>query len=147
MWPRTSCSLSSLTLNIVFGRASVTSPSISIFSSFPISGKRVAGLPALESRLAWPLVQERPNRLLEILGFEQGARHLGGHPIRLGDASLQMGTNDALRGRVSLRRPLGQVLREPHALLQQLVVGQHAVDDVPALQRSEEHTSELQSRE
>src|SRR6185437_855701 len=33
MWPSTSCPLSSLTLNIVFGRASTTSPSISIFSS------------------------------------------------------------------------------------------------------------------
>src|SRR5919197_371138 len=33
MCPRTSWSLSSLTLNIVFGRASTISPSISIFSS------------------------------------------------------------------------------------------------------------------
>src|SRR3954452_22042121 len=33
MWPRTSCPLSSLTRNIVLGRASVISPSISIFSS------------------------------------------------------------------------------------------------------------------
>src|SRR5215216_4409244 len=33
MWPSTSWSLSSLTLNIVFGRASTISPSISIFSS------------------------------------------------------------------------------------------------------------------
>src|ERR1700742_397387 len=33
MWPSTSCPLSSLTRNIVFGRASVISPSISIFSS------------------------------------------------------------------------------------------------------------------
>src|SRR4051812_32653346 len=34
MCPSTSCSLSSLTLNIVLGRASTISPSISIFSSF-----------------------------------------------------------------------------------------------------------------
>src|SRR2546421_5881504 len=34
MWPSTSCPLSSLTRNMVLGRASVTSPSISIFSSF-----------------------------------------------------------------------------------------------------------------
>src|SRR3954447_2580293 len=33
MWPRTSCSLSSLTRNIVLGSASVISPSISIFPS------------------------------------------------------------------------------------------------------------------
>src|SRR5215212_4497024 len=33
MCPSTSCPLSSFTRNIVFGRASVTSPSISIFSS------------------------------------------------------------------------------------------------------------------
>src|SRR3954454_1497728 len=36
MWPRTSWPLSSLTRNIVLGRASVISPSISIFSSFPM---------------------------------------------------------------------------------------------------------------
>src|SRR3954454_15019418 len=36
MWPSTSCSLSSLTLNMVLGRASVISPSISIFSSLPM---------------------------------------------------------------------------------------------------------------
>src|SRR5262249_29115960 len=36
MWPRTSWSLSSLTLNMVLGRASVISPSISIFSSLPM---------------------------------------------------------------------------------------------------------------
>src|SRR4051794_7858563 len=34
MWPSTSCPLSNFTRNIVFGRASVTSPSISILSSF-----------------------------------------------------------------------------------------------------------------
>src|SRR6476661_397755 len=33
MWPSTSCPLSSLTRNMVLGRASVISPSISIFSS------------------------------------------------------------------------------------------------------------------
>jgi hypothetical protein len=32
--------LSSFTLNIVFGNASTTSPSISIFSSLPIGGQR-----------------------------------------------------------------------------------------------------------
>jgi hypothetical protein len=34
MCPSTSCPLSSFTRNIVLGRASVTSPSISILSSF-----------------------------------------------------------------------------------------------------------------
>src|SRR5918999_566819 len=42
MWPSTSWPLSSFTRNIVLGRASVTSPSISIFSSFgncsPLAG-------------------------------------------------------------------------------------------------------------
>src|SRR5918999_1768805 len=38
MCPRTSCPLSSWTLNIVFGRASTISPSISIFSSLGTSG-------------------------------------------------------------------------------------------------------------
>src|SRR6476659_5065580 len=36
MWPSTSCPLSSLTRNIVLGRASVISPSISLFSSLAI---------------------------------------------------------------------------------------------------------------
>src|SRR5436305_5814903 len=48
MWPSTSCPLSSFTLNIVFGRASTTSPSISIFSSLGkprviLAGHRGAG--------------------------------------------------------------------------------------------------------
>src|SRR5918992_4525732 len=38
MCPRTSCPLSSWTLNIVLGRASTISPSISIFSSLGTSG-------------------------------------------------------------------------------------------------------------
>src|SRR3954451_1079812 len=38
MWPSTSCPLSSLTRNIVLGRASVISPSISIFSSLAMRG-------------------------------------------------------------------------------------------------------------
>src|SRR5829696_2083219 len=41
MWPRTMCSLSSFTRNIVLGRASTISPSISIFSSFPMRPGRV----------------------------------------------------------------------------------------------------------
>src|SRR5215207_1268958 len=40
MCPRTSCPLSSWTLNIVFGRASTISPSISIFSSLGTAGRR-----------------------------------------------------------------------------------------------------------
>src|SRR4051794_12601724 len=44
MWPSTSCPLSSLTRNIVFGRASVISPSISIFSSLAM--RRAAYLTA-----------------------------------------------------------------------------------------------------
>src|SRR4051794_5879281 len=44
MWPSTSCPLSSLTRNIVLGRASVISPSISIFSSLAM--RRAAYLTA-----------------------------------------------------------------------------------------------------
>src|SRR3954451_11246847 len=55
MWPSTSWSLSSLTLNIVFGRASSISPSISIFSSLPMEpgsdGPDVHRLGALVARL------------------------------------------------------------------------------------------------
>src|SRR6185436_2117705 len=43
MWPRTSCPLSSWTLNMVFGRASTISPSISIFSSLGTAGSASDG--------------------------------------------------------------------------------------------------------
>src|SRR4051812_39504392 len=43
MWPRTSCPLSSWTLNIVLGRASTISPSISIFSSLGTAVGRLDG--------------------------------------------------------------------------------------------------------
>src|SRR5688572_28571644 len=43
MWPRTSCPLSRVTRNIVLGRASVISPSISIFSSLPTSRRLDGG--------------------------------------------------------------------------------------------------------
>src|SRR3954467_4066484 len=54
MWPSTSCSLSSLTLNIVLGRASMISPSISIFSSLP-TGRR-EDLDGPHVHRLWPLV-------------------------------------------------------------------------------------------
>src|SRR5215212_7605522 len=43
MWPRTSCPLSSCTLNMVLGRASTISPSISIFSSLGTAVVRLDG--------------------------------------------------------------------------------------------------------
>src|SRR3954465_13457606 len=102
MCPRTSWSLSSLTLNIVLGRASVTSPSISIFSSLPIGGKRVAdvtngpgALTPLERRLSGPVGEERLDRRLKILSLEQAPRDLRRHPIGLLHPALAKGLHDA----------------------------------------------------
>src|SRR5437773_12517191 len=52
MWPSTMWSLSSLTRNIVFGRASTISPSISIFSSFAIGETLTAKLGCDGGKLA-----------------------------------------------------------------------------------------------
>src|SRR6476646_1046402 len=52
MCPSTSCSLSSLTLNMVLGRASVISPSISIFSSLPMRRRAYMTGWSLEAQLA-----------------------------------------------------------------------------------------------
>src|SRR5215211_7735045 len=125
MCPRTSWSLSSLTLNIVLGRASVTSPSISIFSSLPIGGKRVAGgwvrgrrlrnwlvpfsvceryrdLTALERGLSGPLGEERLDRGLKVLGLEQAAGDIRRDAIGLLYPALQIRAHDPLRRRVRL---------------------------------------------
>src|SRR4051812_42618870 len=141
MWPRTSCSLSSLTLNIVLGRASVTSPSISIFSSLGMRGERVAAvtwwpgpLPPLESRLARPVVEERADRVLQVLGLEQAAGDVGSHLVGPLDPALEVGADDALRRAVRLRRSAGEPLGEAHPLLVELGVGKDSVDDVPALE-------------
>src|SRR5438093_6255 len=106
MWPRTSWSLSSLTLNMVLGRASVTSPSISIFSSFPMRRERVAapscvngGSAALERRLAGPLGEERAHRVLEVLGAEEGPARLGGDAVGGVHPTLAVGAHDPLRRR------------------------------------------------
>src|SRR3954466_12237626 len=50
MWPSTSCPLSSVTLNIVLGRASETSPSISILSS-------LLKLPSCAATFPWGWLQ------------------------------------------------------------------------------------------
>src|SRR5918996_4689827 len=109
MCPRTSWPLSSVTRNIVFGRASVISPSISIFSSFAMRGRRVAsGLAALECRLAGPLGEEALHRPLQILGGEQLRELVGDDAVGLAHSPLAVGTNDPLRGRVRQRRPVGE---------------------------------------
>src|SRR5680860_584209 len=81
MWPRTSWSLSSLTRNIVLGRASVISPSISIFSSLPM--RRGAYLtPGSAAQPACPLEG--------FLARAHLARVLGG--LELGEQIAQLGT-------------------------------------------------------
>src|SRR5918996_1056543 len=112
MWPRTSWSLSSLTLNIVFGRASVTSPSISIFSSFAIGAEvservliRHLGSATLERRLARTLLEEAAHGALEVLGLEQPPGRLRGDSVGLFDATLEIAAHDPLGRGVGARRP------------------------------------------
>src|SRR5688572_22822565 len=121
MWPRTSWSLSSLTRNIVFGRASVISPSISIFSSLPMRSKRVArSLAALESRLAGPLLEEGVDRALKVLGAEEPAGGLRRLAVGLVDTALELGADQPLRHRMGEGRPGGEAVCEAHPFLQQV---------------------------
>src|SRR3954447_12518760 len=90
MWPSTSWSLSSFTRNIVFGRASRTSPSISIFSSLLKAGSKLprsadrgaraagpaAGLTPCKRGLAGAVLEEAVDRVLEVLGGEQAGRQV-----------------------------------------------------------------------
>src|SRR4249920_1082041 len=97
MWPRTSWSLSSLTRNIVLGRASVISPSISIFSSFAMRPGRVAGRSAaLERRVAGSVLQEAGHGVLQILRGEQVREHTRGHLVRVVHPSFAVAANDPL---------------------------------------------------
>src|SRR3954454_22406567 len=103
MCPSTSWSLSSFTRNIVFGRASMTSPSISIFSSFGKAGPRLLGaawLAPLEGRLPGPLREEGVDRFLEVLGGEERCRDLADPGVGAADSVLQKGAHHLLRRRV-----------------------------------------------
>src|SRR5918995_6397955 len=150
MCPSTSWSLSSFTRNIVFGRASVISPSISIFSSLPICAGKVASrlrthgrglarparscLAALERRLARPVLEKALDRALQVLAREQLGELPGRDPVGLPDAALAVSPNDALGRAVGDGRAVGQAAGKPEPLVQQLVVGYDTVDDVPAFQ-------------
>src|SRR6185437_3241572 len=81
MWPRTSWPLSSLTRNIVLGRASVISPSISIFSSLAM---RRGAYRTLETASA--AHGARP--LQRLLAGSDLARVLGG--LELGEQLAQL---------------------------------------------------------
>src|SRR5262245_48393106 len=80
MWPSTSWSLSSLTRNIVLGRASVISPSISIFSSLPM---RPGAYLTVQSAVQSAGAVER------LLPRAHLARVLGG--LQLGEQVAQLG--------------------------------------------------------
>src|SRR6476469_5196647 len=142
MWPSTSCPLSSLTRNIVFGRASVISPSISIFSSLPMrvaayltAARTPPALATFEIRLAGALVEEGADRALQILGGEQPAGDGRGFLVGLVDAALEVGADDPLGRRVGFCRAGRQLLGEAHALLEQLVVSDDSIENAPALER------------
>src|ERR1041384_8776214 len=118
MCPRTSWSLSSLTLNIVLGRASVTSPSISIFSSLPMRQVRVAATPIaepegrgggaapssrlfpLESRFPRPVCKEGADRVLKVLGGEELGELLRSDLVGVPHPTVRNGLDDALGGGV-----------------------------------------------
>src|SRR5919106_2561376 len=77
MCPSTSCPLSSWTLNIVFGRASTISPSISIFSSLGTAGfasdeAYVHRLRSLVARLLLVLDLRVLGERLEALAIDAG---------------------------------------------------------------------------
>src|SRR5919106_5109737 len=77
MCPSTSCPLSSWTLNIVFGRASTISPSISIFSSLGTAGRAsdeadVHRLRSLVARLLLVLDLGILGERLEALAIDAG---------------------------------------------------------------------------
>src|SRR5215207_9260427 len=122
MCQRTSWSLSSLTLNIVLGKASVTSPSNSIFSSLPIRTGRVAATPIAEPELRSggaaplsrlftlelgfprPICKERAHRVLQIVGREKPREHAWRDLVGALDSAVGNRLDDALGGRVSQRR-------------------------------------------
>src|SRR5918994_2373448 len=97
MCPRTSWSLSSFTLNMVLGRASWTSPSISIFSSFP-TGESLLPLEIL--KLAGALGQKRFDRALQVLGLEQVRKDARRDLVRVVDAAVEVSPDDLLGLRV-----------------------------------------------
>src|SRR6478752_5091596 len=127
MWPSTSCPLSSLTRNMVLGRASVISPSISIFSSLAMRQagyltewrpagrfirlrgrrKRPAGSPSLEGGVAGAVLEERADRVLQVLGREEAAGDRRRFRVGLVDAALEVGANQPLGRPVGLGRAIG----------------------------------------
>src|SRR3954451_7965855 len=147
MCPRTSWSLSSFTRNIVLGRASITSPSISIFSSLLKAGSKLPrgadrgtqtagkrrGLTSLESRFSGAVLEEAVDRVLEVGGGEQPAGELPDAGVGAVDALVEVGAHHALGGGVSARRARVQAPGELQRLLGELVVRQHPVHHVPEL--------------
>src|SRR5688500_5153987 len=119
MCPRTSWSLSSLTLNMVLGRASVTSPSISIFSSFAISAAmsvaRRRPLLALERGFARPISKEARDPVSQVLGGEQLAEHARRHLVRVLHPAVDVRPDDALGHRVRAGGPGREIAGERHA--------------------------------
>src|SRR3954447_8153545 len=95
MWPSTSCPLSSLTRNIVLGRASVISPSISIFSSLAMRRGAYLTVQVFESTLTvsyFPFILPRP--------------HLGQRRSRLGARLAPPPAPPLVSPQQRLRRPL-----------------------------------------
>src|SRR3954447_8910679 len=93
------------------------------------------GSASLEGGLAGSRFQERADGALEVLGVEQGAGDLGHERVGPRDPALERGADDALGRRVGDRRAVGEVAYvRAHGVLE-AVVGEDAVDDVPALER------------
>ena len=100
------------------------------------SGWRLArSVSALECRLARPLLEEARHRVLQVLRGEQIREDARRHLVGLVHAARSEAADDPLRGPVGDGRPIGQLVRELHPLFEQLVVRDHPVDHVPALER------------
>src|SRR3954471_13533281 len=157
MCPRTSWSLSSFTRNIVLGRASMTSPSISILSSLAKAASKLPARPAqtaggqrargqraggparrlapLEGCLARPLLQEAVDGVLEVLGRKQRGGDVAYPRVGAADAVLEERAHHLLGRGVSARRAGREPAGEAERAVGQLGVGQPPVDHVPALER------------
>src|SRR5690349_18383448 len=84
--------------------------------------------PTVETSLSGPLRQERLHGVLQVLGLEERAGDVGGDAIGLLHPALTEGPDDLLCRPVGLGGAVGELARELHAFLEQLVITDDAVD-------------------
>src|SRR3954451_20004575 len=94
-----------------------------------------AGSAALVDRLARPVLEERAHRALEVLRREEGAPDLGDDRVGGPRAAVGLRADDALGRGMRAGGAARQALGERARGVVEAFVGEHAVDDVPALER------------